>query len=193
METSFHLFTDKGFARTTISDIVHEAGMAKGTFYLYFHDKYDLQEKLITHKAAQLLEHALHSSGYENYSRTDDRVIALTDDILNQVNNDKKLLRFINKNISWGLFRRFFSDTETDVLKEFIDILPPCDDPKRQEIIIYTIIELVSSTCYEVILKGTPVDLEEYKPFLFHCIRTIINSLPDNTDPEAVPADVKGE
>ena len=51
LETAFHLFTGKGFAKTTISDIVQQAGLAKGTFYLYFKDKYDLRDKLIVYKA----------------------------------------------------------------------------------------------------------------------------------------------
>ena len=38
-QTAYELFTDKGFAKTTISDIVNKAGLAKGTFYLYFKDK----------------------------------------------------------------------------------------------------------------------------------------------------------
>ena len=43
LQTAFDLFRDKGFAKTTISDIVSDAGLAKGTFYLYFKDKYDLR------------------------------------------------------------------------------------------------------------------------------------------------------
>ena len=35
-QTAYELFTEKGFAKTTISDIVEQAGLAKGTFYLYF-------------------------------------------------------------------------------------------------------------------------------------------------------------
>lgn len=38
--TAFELFTTKGTNQTTISDIVNKAGVAKGTFYLYFKDKY---------------------------------------------------------------------------------------------------------------------------------------------------------
>ena len=45
--TAFELFTTKGLAKTTISDIVENAGVAKGTFYLYFKDKYDIRNKLI--------------------------------------------------------------------------------------------------------------------------------------------------
>ena len=40
LQTAFDLFTGKGFAKTTVSDIVNQAGLAKGTFYLYFKDKY---------------------------------------------------------------------------------------------------------------------------------------------------------
>ena len=36
LQTAFELFTAKGFAMTTISDISSKAGLAKGTFYLYF-------------------------------------------------------------------------------------------------------------------------------------------------------------
>ena len=63
METAFQLFTSKGIANTTISDIVEMAGVAKGTFYLYFKDKYDLNEKLIIHRSEQLMRHALEHSG----------------------------------------------------------------------------------------------------------------------------------
>ena len=52
--TAFELFTTKGLAKTTISDIVENAGVAKGTFYLYFKDKYDIRNKLISHKAGEL-------------------------------------------------------------------------------------------------------------------------------------------
>ena len=41
--TAFELFTTKGLTKTTISDIVNQAGVAKGTFYLYFKDKYDIR------------------------------------------------------------------------------------------------------------------------------------------------------
>ena len=41
LNTAFELFTSKGITDTTISNIVDRAGVAKGTFYLYFKDKYD--------------------------------------------------------------------------------------------------------------------------------------------------------
>ena len=61
LNTAFSLFTSKGFQKTSISDIVDNAGVAKGTFYLYFSDKYDLRNKLIAHKAGVLFLDAYHA------------------------------------------------------------------------------------------------------------------------------------
>jgi len=52
--TAFELFTTKGLTKTTISDIVDQAGVAKGTFYLYFKDKYDIRNKLVSYKTGEL-------------------------------------------------------------------------------------------------------------------------------------------
>ena len=54
INTAFELFTTKGTNQTTISDIVNKAGVAKGTFYLYFKDKYDIRNKLVSHKTSDL-------------------------------------------------------------------------------------------------------------------------------------------
>ena len=57
-QTAFELFTTKGLTKTTISDIVEKAGVAKGTFYLYFKDKYDIRNKLVSRKTGELFHRA---------------------------------------------------------------------------------------------------------------------------------------
>ena len=49
---AFDLFENNGISAVSIDDIVKKAGVAKGTFYLYFKDKFDLISKLILKKAA---------------------------------------------------------------------------------------------------------------------------------------------
>lgn len=56
--TAYELFTTKGINSTAISDIVEKAGVAKGTFYLYFKDKYDIKNKLVAHKTHELFDKA---------------------------------------------------------------------------------------------------------------------------------------
>ncbi len=175
METSFQLFLEKGISRTTISDIAAQAGVAKGTIYLYFKDKYDLQEKLIAHKAKQLIQHALANSFYETKADADEKVIAIIDDILDELQKDKKLLKFINKNLSWGILRRALSRSELDPIPIFAGILNvPADDPSI-EVVIYMIIELVSSTAHNIILENDPVPFKDFKPWLYMSILAIIH------------------
>ena len=41
----FNLFITQGINNTSVQDIVDKANVAKGTFYLYFKDKYELRDK----------------------------------------------------------------------------------------------------------------------------------------------------
>ena len=63
LKTAFEFFTTKGFSKTSISDIAGKAGVAKGTFYLYFKDKYDIRNKLVAHKSSQLFLNAMEELG----------------------------------------------------------------------------------------------------------------------------------
>ncbi len=177
METAFQLFTLQGVARTSIADIAQRAGVAKGTFYLYFKDKYDLHEKLVIHKSEQLLAHAIEHSGYEKAGSAQDKIIAIVDDLLRQVQANTLLLRFINKNLSWGVFRRLVDRSERDYGELFAQILETApSDRQTLAIEVYTILELVSSTCHSVILENDPVDLDTYLPYLHASIRAVMDS-----------------
>ena len=59
--TAYELFTTKGITSTTISDIVEKAEVAKGTFYLYFTNKYDIKNKLDVYKRQLSFSAILHS------------------------------------------------------------------------------------------------------------------------------------
>ncbi|WP_461863669.1 TetR/AcrR family transcriptional regulator [Thermococcus sp.] len=46
VNAAMELFASKGFDKTTVDEIVAKAGVAKGTFYLYFKSKEDLIKEL---------------------------------------------------------------------------------------------------------------------------------------------------
>ena len=175
MNTAFQLFTSQGLAKTSISDIVERAGVAKGTFYLYFKDKYDLHEKLVIHQSEQLFRHALEQSGYREKETSADKLLAIIDDILYQLQRNPLLLQFINKNLSWGVFRRAINKWQPDYPAIFEEIMGTSPaDRKTLEIEVYTILELVGATCHSVILNSDPVDLDTYLPHLHRAIRAIL-------------------
>ncbi len=61
------LFMKKGVSSVTISDIVKQAGVAKGTFYIYFESKDDLVWHFIDHEFAEALTwfNEIVNKGYE--------------------------------------------------------------------------------------------------------------------------------
>ena len=184
LNTAFKLFTTKGVNKTSIAEISQQAGIAKGTFYLYFKDKYDIRNKLISHESSKLFKNAVKD--LRSYAETvegeipfDDQIIFMVNHIINKLNNKKTLLTFISKNLSWGIFKEALTTNvaENDInFKDvFYQMIDNCSDNiKDPEIMIFLIIELVSSTCYSVILDSEPADLETIKPYLFSAIRAII-------------------
>ncbi len=48
IETGKKLFSKNGYQATSINEIIHKAGIATGTFYLYFDDKFALYSYLLT-------------------------------------------------------------------------------------------------------------------------------------------------
>jgi len=91
LQTAFDLFTGKGFAKTTVSDIVNQAGLAKGTFYLYFKDKYDLRDKLIAFKASQLFDDAHKALDAAVIPDFEEEILFVTDYIIERFQNQQGL------------------------------------------------------------------------------------------------------
>lgn len=183
LDSAYELFTTKGFSNTTILNIALAAGVGKGTFYLYFDSKEAVRSELIIRKASSILTTAVDEEeknlgGIRGVGLAD-RFIYVADYILNYLSQDLVLLKFISKNLSWGLFLNSTIECESAdsiSFKEFIQRLiekehTPLLDP---DLLIYTLIELVNSTCYTVILHSDPFSFEEYKPYLYHSIRLLI-------------------
>ena len=179
LKTAFEFFTTKGFSKTSITDIVSKAGVAKGTFYLYFKDKYDIRNRLISHKSSQLFKNALDKLEGSPELPFEERLLAILDNIIDQLTSDRSLLTFISKNLSWGIFKsaltshRLTDDVDFgEVYQKMISDAPY--ELKDPEIMLFMIIELVSSTCYSAILYSDPCDMEKLKPYLYDTIKLII-------------------
>lgn len=178
LNTAFKLFTVKGLEKTSISEIVNNAGVAKGTFYLYFSDKYDIRNKLIAHKSSQLFQNAVTALG-DTEMLFEDKIIFIADHIIDQLDADHSLLGLISKNLSWGIFKNALisepEEGDVNFRDIYYDMISQDDLHFRDpEIMLFLIVELVSSTCYSAILYQEPVDVNGLKPFLFSTIRAII-------------------
>lgn len=180
LTAAFALFTQKGINDTSISDIAKKANMAKGTFYLYFKDKFDIRDKLIADKARQVFSKALEEMNDVKLDTLEDHVIFMFNSIVNQLDQNKNLLRFISKNLSWGVFQKALllenQEDGDNFYKRYYLLLDQSGRMFRNpDLMLYMIMELVNSTCHSVILQQQPVTLEELKPELVGAICDIIH------------------
>ena len=190
LDTAFKLFTTQGVSKTSIAEISQKAGIAKGTFYLYFQDKYDIRNKLISHEASKLFKNsvtALNSYADEEKTKNPDftitfteQIVFIADHIINALNNNQTLLTFISKNLSWGIFKEALTTNVAEDDINFRDIYYEMLSEsglnlKEPEIMLFMIVELISSTCYSAILYKEPADIDTLKPYLYSTIKAIIN------------------
>ncbi|SDN29908.1 TetR/AcrR family transcriptional regulator [Lachnospira pectinoschiza] len=182
LNSAFELFTTKGVSKTSIAEISSKAGMAKGTFYLYFKDKFDIRNRLISHESSLLFSSAVAALDKELEKRSlnfTEKIIFLIDNIINALDSNQTLLNFISKNLSWGIFKEALTTNVADNDINFLDVYHQMinDDEvnlREPEIMLFLIVELISSTCYSAILYKEPADIETAKPFIYATVRNII-------------------
>lgn len=201
MDSAYELFTDKGFTSTTIGDISRRAGVAKGTFYLYFRDKDDIRGALIRNRAGRLLTAACdsmdtHPEAVGADSDIADKFIFIIDYLIDCVSEDKALLTLIGKDLTLGVLlgndrnlpdymydadipendRAFAPDGIYFV--EYIRRLLMAEPVRLRntKLLMFSIISMVNASCYDVIMYGEPVNIEEYKPYLYSCIRELVSA-----------------
>lgn len=182
LETAFKLFTEKGVKDTSIQDIVDNAQVAKGTFYLYFKDKYEIRDVLIAKQSKKLFQDAvdnLHKNYISNFS---DQIIFVINYIIDELTSNTLLLKFISKNLSLGIYNKAVmkiyennEQKENGIYQLFMKGVKENNlKIKNPEVTLFMIIELVSSTCFNSILYKEPLAIEKFKPYLYDAIRKLI-------------------
>jgi AcrR family transcriptional regulator len=179
LSSAYNLFIRKGVQSTSIDEITENAGVAKGTFYLYFEDKWDIFEKVIIERSHLLFEEALMDVSNKNIKDFKDKVISIVNYIIDAFIQNNELLKFIGKNLSLGVYNKVildeyesqYSNIKETLEKEYREYNKK---EKNVEIKLFMIIELTSSTIYNSILNNFPLPIGEYKPILFDQIRNII-------------------
>jgi len=180
LDAAFQLFTDKGIAKTSISDIVESSGVAKGTFYLYFKDKYEIRNKLVVYESTKVLRKAYEAMQKETFSLLEDKIVFFVGNVLDQLAKRPELINLISKNLSWGILRQAAQRPEVDI--DGFDLMTLFQEAveesgvsqKDLELMLYLIVELVGATCYSAILYREPCSLEDMKPHLFETVRGIV-------------------
>lgn len=193
LQSAYQLFLEQGFEEVSIQEIATRANVAKGTFYLYFRDKEDLKEKVITQKSNELFRRAINALRQTDIQEFDEQIIFVIDYVLDILAQNKEALKLIAKNLSFGVLNHKMSKIATDEKADILHNLISAAEQngirlKNPRILLFMIIELASSTCFSCILESEPLEIAVFKPYLFDAIRQLIRAqtLSTSPDPHAV-------
>lgn len=184
LNAAYDLFTTQSVEKTTIAEISKAADVAKGTFYLYFKDKYEIRNRLISHESSKLFKDAVaalekKSSTVSEEPAFEEKMIFIINYIVDALENNHSLLTFISKNLSWGVFKEALTTNVASNDINFKDIYYEMLSTsglsiEEPEILLFLVVELVGSTCYSSILYNEPANIGRIKPYLSRTVRAII-------------------
>ena len=179
LKSAYELFIERGINSTSISDITRKAKVAKGTFYLYFKNKYELKDMIVINKAHEIFLDAINDLEKMEIKEFHEKIIFITDKIIDYFVKNPENLIFIEKNLSWSFLREVIEEGREDYLiKQCIEEMIEESGYifEDEELMMYTILELVNSTCHNVIIYNQPVNIEVLKKYLYRDINSIIDN-----------------
>lgn len=178
-EAAMYLFANEDFNKISIDQIVRKAKVAKGTFYLYFHDKVQLINHLIVKESSSIVNEALQDARDVQIQDKIDELIFLVDHVLAYFQAHPQVIKMIQKNLSWSLIGgKLKQDEDYEVANqmasycEFLETLGYTSQEAYQ--LLFMILELVSTLAYSAIVLHQPDDIDAMKPMLYVTIRKMI-------------------
>lgn len=177
LDAAYDLFVENGVSNTTISQICAKAGIAKGTFYLYFSSKEDILRALTKKMSLTIIEIC-----YKNVSDLKisfvEKLVILADALLDLFFKDPDMLKVMKKDFVWPLSENDLFTTNIPVM---IEIREAIDDYAKKAHInehqilvrLYSMISMLCAVAYSSIFDHFPDDIDTLKPELFDMIRSV--------------------
>lgn len=185
MQAALKIFEKKGADKTSVRDIMTEANLGLGTFYLYYSDKNDLKEKMVLNLATNIILNAEKTCIQEDPI---ERYISFVNFIIDYLISHPFELDLLSKNITWTLYTKIENDyglSEADSTLKFIlnkyDNLFLTSHTESEKLYILSLtLEIMMSTCKSAVLEDSILTIDEMKPVLFAIIRKIFNRIGEN-------------
>lgn len=169
IETGFSLFKQNSVSATAIDDVVKAAGIARGTFYLYFKDKSDLLEQIIMYKSTEcmriMLRELFSSESLNELDITDIAEIILGH-LIDFLIAHRDMLAVISKNISscMRMLPDFYDPEIEGFYNRIVGLMEESGYTKTNAAkTIYIVTDMIGSVCSDAIMLRQPFAIEEIR------------------------------
>ena len=174
MAAAFECFNEKGFMNTAINDICSKAGVAKGTFYLYFEDKNAIYEDLIDH-CSRLACDRIYAALYNNDAASaKELMISILDELIRQGKEKNVMFRFLGADLRWPSL----SDDSNDLIMCMRTSLDHIADEDRKQNDFRVMMELLytyTAVIHASLTRNEPADPESCRDDLIRMTHLLLD------------------
>lgn len=180
LDSSYELFVEKGISNVSIAEICQKAGIAKGTFYLYFTSKEDIARSLNRRISFTLMQKAYDEVNRNRKDTFADNVITMANFIIDYFHADTETLKMMRKDFIFPLTVDDFDNSTNPLmisLRQEISGYASVSGYSNHEILfrLYSLLSMIAGICHSVIIDHFPdTDIDDLKPVLFDMIRKAI-------------------
>lgn len=177
-EAAMSSFREKGIEVTSIRDIMSRTDLGLGTFYLYFRDKKDLEQRIVLDIMTELFYEA-ESTCVDSDPKK--RYISFINYIIDHLVADPLELQLFSNNLNWALYAKIENDDrykETDnslqfILNKYSSLFNDKLSESERLFILSLTIQIVLSTCESALMPDSVLSIEEMKPALYKIVDRI--------------------
>ncbi len=171
-------FRDKGIEVTSIRDIMNRTDFGLGTFYLYFRDKKDLEQKIVLDIMTELFYDAESTCEGTDPKK---RYISFINYIIDYLMKDPLELELISNNLNWALYAKIENDDRYKeaenslqfILNKYSSLFnDELSDSERLFVLSLTI-NIVLTTCESALMEDSILGIEDMKPALYKIVDRI--------------------
>ena len=182
IDTAFSLFREHSVNATAVDDIVKAAGIARGTFYLYFKDKSDLLEQIILYKSTEYMKTVLKSTLSDPMLENGDfyeRVRTFLNCYIDFLIANKEILPVMEKNLSSCIkhLPEFYDSEIADIYRSLIDRMVSLGyTPENAHITTLIIVDMTGNVCSDAIMYEKPFPIEKIRDIVVSSAISVIRN-----------------
>lgn len=181
LDSAHHLFVRNGISGTSISQICDEAGVAKGTFYLYFNNKEEILRALNLQ-----LSHDLLQDGYDYVKDHDtgdfcENVVMMAQYIVQRFKEDPEMVKMMNRDFRWPINEKNFMVDDEPLIRTIRDQIVAYSRTSGLSthallIRFFSGVAMIFSVCYSCIIDHQPCEIDDAEGEMPPMIRAILKA-----------------
>lgn len=181
LNSAYFLFIKNGISNTSIAEIANKAGVAKGTFYLYFQDKEDLLKALNMRLSYQLLQDAYTYMNKHRKNDFVDNIITMAKYLIQRMKKDTDLVLMMKKDFVWDVTEKSFMTSDDELITKIRNEIVSYAKESNQNITsllvkLFSMISMIFSVSYSCLIDHLPGEIQIAEKELYVIIRSVFSS-----------------